>query len=560
MSSLLAALRRTLRTLLDTGERSAAPQQGDVQSGVPGDMQVNRQGAATGTPAFIERRRVGHPKIDQKTLFGEILDWMFAPLMLLWPLSVAITFVVARSIADSPYDDVLSAEAHLIADQVQYFETLPILPGTVRNANADIADGPLVQILTRTGQVLAGTADLPKPPIYEFPERGATKLRNAVYRGEEIRIAYRYLYVNDDAPEPVALLQVAESGTRRVNLTNDIIKSVILPQFLIIPLAGALVWFGLGRGLAPLRKAQRQIRDRRPDDQSPIDLADVPQEVSPLVESFNDLLARLNLNISAQKRFIADAAHQIKTPLAGLRTQAELALRQTDPNEMRAAMERVVLSTDRATRLVNQLLLLARADASRATLNLEPVNLAASARHVAAEWVDRARARNIDLGFEFEVDPIYKMFGEASYDEVDYAAEYAADPTRVAMILGQPLLIEELINNLIDNALRYSPENSVVTVRVRGSGDSAELDVEDNGPGIARSEHASVFERFYRVLGSGVEGSGLGLAIVKEIAEQHQARIDLRETHPGAAAPGLRVHLDFPRLSSRTAASSEAAF
>lgn len=488
--------------------------------------------AASTSGPQLERRRPRRGVVHQRSLFGEIFDWMFAPLLLIWPVSITITFIAARAIADRPYDLALTAHARMVTEQVRVVNERVILPLPLLEVNkpgekvdADEPEAPEskfeFQVSTQTGEVLAGLSDLPRPALFDFPEPGRIKLRNAIYRGEEVRVAYSYYYSSSDADSPTVLIQIMEGQEARTQLANQIIKSVILPQFLILPIAGLLVWYGLSRGLAPLQSMQRRIRDRKPDDPSPIDPAGVPQEISPLVESFNELLVRLTASVEAQKQFVADAAHQIKTPLAGLRTHVELTLRQTDPAEIKAGLAQLALGTERATRLVNQLLSLARTDAQRAPLPLEPLNLTSLAREAASEWVSRALSRRGDLGFESD--------------------------GRAAHVLGHPMLLQELLSNLIDNALNYSKSDAVVTVRVLNTERSVLLEVEDNGPGIPESERSRVFDRFYRVLGTGIEGSGLGLAIVKEIAEMHGAAISLYDTHPGSARPGLRVQIEFGR-------------
>lgn len=512
-------LARELRSLLHTGEPPSALH-------------------ADGQPPLVDRRRPRRGAVTQRSLFGEIFDWMFAPLLLLWPLSISITFIAARTLADRPYDQALMTRAKAVIEQVRVFETQVILPLNMLEApppepatsesDEEMPEPQATyQIIGRSGEVLAGLKDLPKPDLFDFPEPGSIKLRNVVYHGEEVRVAYGFQYAHVDSDSPTVIVQVVENPQARTQLANQIIKSVILPQFLFLPIAGLLVWYGLSRGLAPLQSMQRQIRDRQPDDPSPIDPAGVPQEISPLVESFNEVLSRLTASVEAQKRFVADAAHQIKTPLAGLRTQVELALRQSDPTEIKAGLAQLALGAEHATRLVNQLLSLARADAQREALPLEPVDLAELAREVTSDWVSRALARRGDLGFE--------------------------DDKRVALVNGHRLMLQELLGNLIDNALRYSKSDAVVTVRVRTTERSVLLEVEDNGPGIPLGERQRVFDRFYRVLGTEIDGSGLGLAIVKQIAEMHDASIRLYDTYPGNARPGLRVQLEF-RLSSAAVA------
>jgi two-component system sensor histidine kinase TctE len=249
---------------------------------------------------------------------------------------------------------------------------------------------------------------------------------------------------------------------------------------------------------------QQHIRTRRPDDLSPIDSGQVPEEISPLVRSLNDMLERLSQSIEMQKRFIADAAHQMKTPLAGMRMQSELALRETNHEEIHKSLEQLSKSSETATRLVNQLLALARAE--NETPDSKPsvlLELSELARSVVHDWVQQSFVHRIDLGFEQPGHPI--------------------------MVIGNPVMLRELLSNLIDNALRYTPAGGSVTVRVRANmmENEAILEVEDTGPGIPPAERSHVFERFYRILGSNVEGSGLGLSIVREIAQQHGATVNI---------------------------------
>ena len=478
----------------------------------------------------------------QHSLFGEILDWMLAPLLLLWPMSIAITYLVAKSIANQPFDHALEDSVTVLAQQVKEVDGKVVarLPGSARDIlRADDVDNIYFQISGPGGEVADGDRDLPLPRG-EAPERsGRVHFRNETLHGAPVRVAYAWVNLRplldprpqpslqpnaQPAPEaPLALVQVAETLDKRAQLANEIIKGVILPQFIILPVILALVWFALSRGLSPLAQLQERIRARPPDDLSPIDSRQVPEEISPLVGSLNDMLARLAHTIDAQKRFIADAAHQMKTPLAGMRMQSELALRQVDPGEIHRSLEQLAKSSESATRLVNQLLALARAENQpHAGMALEPLDLGVLAREVVLDWVPASFAHEIDLGYEA--------------------------PEAVLEIAGNALMLRELLSNLIDNALRYTPAGGSVTVRVRESSGQALLEVEDTGPGIAPGERPRVFERFYRILGSSAPGSGLGLAIVREIAQQHGAEIEIfnnpRSTHK--KFPGSLFRLTFP--------------
>jgi two-component system sensor histidine kinase TctE len=476
----------------------------------------------------------------QRSLFGEILDWMLVPLLLLWLISIAVTYLVAKSIANHPFDRALKDNVLTLAQQVREVDGKAVGPlsSTFRDIlRANDLDNVYFQIVGTQGELVEGDIELPPPPGEQQKQSGLVRFRDAYMRGAEVRVAYMHVGLRrahdgkDALKSPqMALVQVAETPDKRIELANEIIKGVILPQLIILPMALALVWFALARGLSPLAELQQRIRARRPDDLSPIDPGQVPEEISTLVRSLNDMLGRLSQTIQMQKRFIADAAHQMKTPLAGMRMQSELALRETDADEIHRSLEQLAKSSESATRLVNQLLTLARAEnQTPEAYAFIPVELSELARNTVHDWVQLSFTREIDLGFE--------------------------QPGHPVMVHGNPLMLRELLSNLIDNALRYTPPGGHVTVRVRSNADSelAMLEVEDTGPGIPTAERDHVFERFYRILGSNAEGSGLGLAIVREIAQQHGATIDIFNT-PCSNDPRLpgclfRISLPMERRS-----------
>lgn len=484
-----------------------------------------------------------NPEPDENirhSLFGEILDWMLAPLLLLWPMSIALTYLVAKSIANQPFDDALEDRVTVLGQQVRSVAGRTV--GQLHPAGRDIlraddVDSVYYVLAGPDGEHLDGDRDLPRPrpgSADEHARSGAVGFRNDTIHGTPIRVAFTYvnldpLHERGPAPPaapPLALVQVAETLDKRAHLAGEIIKGVILPQFIILPVILALVWFALSRGLTPLAELQRRIRARAQDDLSPIDPRQVPEEISPLVGSFNDMLERLGESVAMQKRFIADAAHQMKTPLAGMRMQSELALRQVDPSEIHRSLEQLATSSESATRLVNQLLALARAEnLPQAGLAFEEIDLPLLARETVYDWVQASFAGQIDLGFE-----------PPDNDDA---------PVTIA---GHALMLREMLSNLIDNALRYTPPGGSVTVRVRRDGDRALLEVEDTGPGIAPGERTRVFERFYRILGSNTQGSGLGLAIVREIAQQHGAEIDIfnNPRSQNKRFPGSLFRLTFP--------------
>ena len=489
------------------------------------------------------------PSREQRSLFGEILDWMLAPLLLLWPMSVALTWLVAQNIASRPFDRDLAEMARTIARQVV------VVPGSVERPSAirlrlpevatevlrtDDADKVYFQVLGARGEFIAGDRALPVPD--ETAAAAQTlKYRDDAVHADAVRVAYLWLPSTGVPGEAAPLVQVAETLDKRARLATEIIKGVIVPQFVVLPLAVLLVWFALARGIKPLNELQQRIRLRESHDLSPLAERDVPEEVAPLVGAINDLLARLDQSMASQKQFLADAAHQLKTPLAGLKMQAELAQReidagQQDPRALKQSLEYIAHSTERAAHMVNQLLSMARAEAKAQARPPVAVDLAALARETVRDFVPKAMDKRIDLGYEGPGD--HAPAGEASH----------------GTLLGQPTLARELVRNLVDNALQYTPAGGAVTARVVHDpfGQVVVLQVEDTGPGIPEAERSLVLQPFYRALGTNVDGSGLGLAIVHEIAQQHGAELSIADARPrGSAAaqgmgPGALFTVRFP--------------
>ena len=464
---------------------------------------------------------------EQRSLFGEILDWMLTPLLLLWPVSLALTWLVAQGIASQPFDRGLEYNAQALAQLVRtdpQHKTEFSLPGAARDIlRADEVDEVYFQVLGPSGELLSGDRDFPPPSIPPSGGEGAggTQFRDDAMRGVAIRVAYLWVYPND-LDSPAALVQVGETLGKRSVLATEIIKGVMLPQFVILPLAVLLVWLALARGIKPLSQLEERIRLRKPDDMSPLDDRVVPLEVAPLVSSINDLLTRLKESIATQKRFLADAAHQLKTPLAGLRMQADLAQRAgASADELKQSLQQIGRSSMRATHTVNQLLSLARAESTGAVIPTQVCDLVALTLEVVQDSLPRAMDRAIDLGYEGP--------------EVGQ---------REAWTIGHPTLLKELRRNLVDNAINYTPSSAahpgVVTARVlpQAHGQGVWLQVEDSGPGIAPAERELVFQPFYRALGTEADGSGLGLPIVVEIANKHGAKVLITDAHPDSASPG----------------------
>ncbi len=475
----------------------------------------------------------------QRSLFGEILDWMLTPLLLLWPLSLALTWVVAQTLANKPFDRALEHHAQTLAQLVSVAQgkaQFHLPQPAYELLRADAADTVYYQVLAPGGVLLAGDASLPQPDAHAGADAvDAVWLRDDELRGADIRVAAVWVPLALPAMqgEPaLALVQVAETREKRSMLATEIVKGVMLPQFVILPLAVLLVWLALARGIQPLSQIEQRIRARRPDDLSPLDERTVPLEVAPLVASVNDLLTRLDDSIATQKRFLADAAHQLKTPLAGLRMQADLAQREgTSTEDLKRSLQQIGRASVRATHTVNQLLALARAEASGARLAHQPCNLARLTMEAVRDSVPRALDKHLDLGYD------------------------GAPPTAPGVwVRGNPTLLKELVRNLLDNAINYTPSSAVqpgvVTARVLADPPSQVvlLQVEDSGPGVPEAERELVFQPFYRALGNEADGSGLGLPIVREIARQHGTQVLLEDAHPGRRPPGARFAVRFAAL------------
>ncbi len=394
------------------------------------------------------------------------------------------------------------------------------LPGVAEQVlRTDKYDTIYYQVRRPDGSALAGDPGLPPLPSSPPPQDGLLAYDD-VYRGAPIRVVALLVPCGGR----ICSVQVAETTTKRRLLARNIVLSSLVPELVIVLATLAIVWFGVKRGLAPLEDLSAEIRARSARDLRPIDPGHAPDEARPLVGALNQLFGQVAEASSNQQRFLANAAHQLRTPLAGLQAHTEIALAQLAsnpggravPEEQRAQLEQIHRATIRTARLATQLLALARAEPGGYRGDVAaPVNLRAVVEDAADEWVHRAMAREIDLGFEL------------------------AD----ARVAGDALLLREALGNLIHNALEYTPSGGRVTVRTGLRERDAFLEVEDDGPGIPAPERAQVLERFYRVKGTPGTGSGLGLSIVREIALAHAAKLEIGE---GEGGRGCRVGLTFP--------------
>jgi two-component system sensor histidine kinase TctE len=377
------------------------------------------------------------------------------------------------------------------------------LPAAVEQVlRTDRFDRIYYRIMSPSGIEIAGDASLPAPP-------GDAVAHDTVHDGRQVRV------VSVQAPcgRSICTVLVGETTLKRERLARDILLQSLFPELLIALATLVIVWFGVKRGLQPLARLSDEIKARSAGDLRPIDAAGAPEETRPLVGALNGLLEEVSAASHMQQRFLADASHQLRTPLAGLQAHTELALAQPLPDACRAQLEQVHRATIRTARLANQLLALARAEPGARSATAK-VDLKSIAGGEADAWVRQSLARDIDLGFELDAAPVD----------------------------GDPFLLREALANLVHNALEYSPRGGRVTVRTGRRNGNAFLEVEDDGPGIAPEERARVLERFYRVPGTPGTGSGLGLAIVREIAASHAAAMFVAD----GAAGGCRVGITFP--------------
>jgi len=423
---------------------------------------------------------------------------------------------------------------------------------------ADPSDKLLYTVSSPPGKFILGNRNLPSPPAAPAsPPLGQAQFYDGeIDAGEArtaspVRVAALYLQFGENPKaQQTMLVQVARSSANRELLARRLLIDTMLPLSILIVLMSMIVWAGVGAGLAPIARLRGLVEGRRPNDLRPIELDAAPQELRSLAQAINDLLEAVSHNVQGQRRFISDAAHQLRTPLAGLKSQSELALAEAPPGPLTMRLARVHESATRSAHLVNQLLALARTEPESLTRQT-PVrfDLGRLAREVTAELVPRALQQNADLGYDGpDCDPECASASQLEESAGDHRepggradrrdADGADHPVEVT---GIPLLLREALVNLVDNALRYAGRGARVTVQVRGGPDRAELIVTDNGPGIPPELREQVFERFFRATHEG-NGCGLGLAIVKEIVERHGGRIALS----GAQPRGLRVTLDLP--------------
>ncbi len=441
-----------------------------------------------------------------------ILAWLFLAMALVFSANLLSSYYSNRDAADSAYDRLLLASASAIGERLAMrdgrlyadlpYAALDMLASTAQDRVFYAVHGP-------DGGLVTGYDRLPPPPNQR---RQLPVFYNGSYKGVAVRIVALRRFVSGGSRSGFATVLVAQTRGERDALTYSLLRRSAL-WMLVIAIAGAIAaWIGVSIGLRPLARLREALGRRSPDDTRPV-LHDVPSEFKPLVDAINAMLRRLDGGLKSMRNFIGDASHQLKTPLASLQAQSEMALRESDPEAIRAALSRVSQSVRRTSRLARQLLSYARATEPGG--EHEFFDLPGLIRETIAMLLPQASGRNIDLGYE----------GPSSLP-----------------IHADRALIGELIVNLLDNAVKYSPPGAVVTIAATRANGCIRLCVTDNGPGIPAADRHAVFERFVRRDRSGTEGCGLGLAIVREIVHQHGGSVVLSDAPEG----GLQVSIDLP--------------
>jgi two-component system sensor histidine kinase TctE len=451
-----------------------------------------------------------------QSLRAQLLLRLTLPLTFIVILDAAVSYVVALHYTDLAYDRWLLDSARSLAQQVKAQKdkvTFELPPIAVEVFRWDDVDKTFFKVESRTGGFMAGDKALPSPSI-SVMDNERPFFSDSEIQGKRVRTVS--VITAPTATSGEVLVSVAETLNKRRSMMSEILLAVVLPQMALVFIAGVHVWRGINRGLGPLHELTRIIARRSARELNPIPDSGVPLEVRTLTHTINELLQRLASAMAAQRRFVENAAHQLRTPLAGLKVQAERALRANDLEAMKPALVHIKNAADRVSHLSTQLLVLARSEpVMRGAREFKSVDLTELAKACCMDWAPKALERRMELGFDA--------------------------PEKRFRIAGDETLLRELLNNLLDNAVRYGKAAGQISVKIEAHPRAA-LIVEDDGPGIQPNEADKVFERFYRIPGSPGEGCGLGLAIVKEIADLHSARVSIGSNPSGA---GTRIEVRF---------------
>ena len=454
-----------------------------------------------------------------------LVMWLVLPLALLVPATAFLFYRLALSPALDSLDHSLDGSALAIERLVSQDGgrvTITMSPALDASLRADRFDEVHWVVLGPEGRVLAG--DAPLATLAGPPEPIDWRFSDATWNDEPVRVAmhsWPCVPATADRPAAECEARVSETLNKRHGVAQQVFTaaaSAMLVEALVLAVLG---WLAIARSLKPMERLSTDIEQRSPEHLGPVDRPDIPREVAPLVSALNGLFARVMAASAAETAFIADAAHQLRTPLTLMRTETELALLESHPAQIDGLLRRLHIATTRAARLANQLLSQARAEHERHNSAMERFDLKQIATEAAEEWVARSVDAGVDLGFELES----------------------------ARVDGHGFLLREMLANLLDNAINYAGHGARITVRTGPAPDApscAMLEVEDNGPGIPPELRERAFERFQRGNAGGT-GSGLGLSIVRDIAAHHGARAELLD---GPGGVGLRVRVTFSAVDA----------
>ncbi len=449
--------------------------------------------------------------------------FLFRLLVFLVPLALLAlggAYLVTLHYANEAFDRSLARRVYALADQVEVVRGKVVvdLPQSAHDIlEFDPTDVLYFRVIGPGGEHLAGSEELPQPPDDLRRHGGKLGYFDTQLNAGKVRVAAYSLSLKGTRAKGKVLILAGETTAKRTRLAEEILLTVLLPMIVVVGLMIYAISLAVDMSLRPVHAIRQAIARRGSHDLDPIELQGLPAEIEPLLAEMNRLMADLRALHDSRQRFLADSAHQLRTPLASMRAQTELAIRSVQDENSRQALTALQASLDRQSRLVNQLLALSRAENALADPVRDEVWLDEMARGIAAEWVPRALERGIELSFES-----------------------AHGPLRVA---GNIHALTEALANLIDNALRYCRAGDQVTVGAYAENGRACLAVSDSGPGVPPDALAKLFQRFYRVPGSRAEGCGLGLAIVRQIAMAYGGDAKAVNRKEG----GLEVSMCFPQ-------------
>lgn len=444
---------------------------------------------------------------------------LFVPFVFgLWIGSAVLSFWFVSVITGDSFDKDLINSADSVVGRLRVKNdrvAVDLPPAAQAILKHDEADKLYYRVLSANGQHISGDSELP-PPSSDL-KVDVPKVVPARIAGRDVRIAEIKAPV--EIPGQYVIVQLAETTNVRKFFQNKLLLSIAAPQLVVIVLTLAAVFYGIGKILTPLRILQRQLASRSEADFSALPDAGTPDEVFPLVKAINHLFAKTEEKIKAQHRFIANAAHQLRTPLAGLKAYTSIGVEVTEIDELSGIVKELDSGVDRASRMVSQLLALARADGQVPSSDMDAKGI-------------------IDLNFLVS-DAVSDLVEQAVLKGILLTFEPARSPAHVK---GEAASITHLVVNIIENAILYTPSQGNVSVRVK-SNEKVTFEVSDTGPGIPSSERQNVFERFYRIVGTPGNGSGLGLSIVQEVANAHGATVAVQDGHGNR---GTTIIVDFP--------------